>query len=155
MTIVPMTAAHLEQVTELERICFPEDPWSRKLFEESLADSNTTGLVARRMDGTVVGYIICTAILDEGNVDNIAVRPDCRGQGIASSLLAAFRRFGLEHGLTAIFLEVRPSNRNAVRLYEKFGYIEVGRRKNYYLDPKEDAIIMRLELTNGTENPDP
>ena len=147
-TITPMTPSHLDQVAELEKICFPEDPWSRKLFEESLEDPNTTDLVAQSTEGTVLGYISFTAILDEGDVNNIAVCPDCRRLGIASSLLEAFHQYGREHGLTCLFLEVRPSNRNAVRLYQKFGYVEVGRRKNYYLSPKEDAIIMRLELTN-------
>ena len=74
----------------------------------------------------------------------------CRGQGIASALLEAFHRYGREHGLACLLLEVRPSNRKAVALYQKFGYTEAGRRKNYYLSPKEDAIIMRLELAPCT-----
>lgn len=152
--ITPMAPSHLEQVEEIEKACFP-DPWSRKIFEEALAEPNTTNLVALGADRTVLGYMSFTAILDEGDVNNIAVRLDCRGQGVASSLMEAFLRYGQEHGLSFLLLEVRPSNRSAVALYEKFGYIEVGRRKNYYLAPKEDAIIMRLELTNGTENPDP
>lgn len=152
--ITPMTSSHLDQVEEIEQICFA-DPWSRQIIEETLADTNTTNLVAQAPDGAVLGYISFTAILDEGDVNDIAVRPDCRRRGVASSLLRACHQHGQEHGLARLFLEVRPSNRNAVTLYEKFGYIKTGLRKNYYLSPKEDAIIMRLELANGAEHTDP
>lgn len=145
--IVPMTAAHLDAVAELEKICFPEDPWSRRLFEEALENENTTSLLALAEDGRVLGYLLFTSVLDEGGVDNIAVAPTARRQGIASALLEEFHRYGREHGLANLFLEVRPSNMGAAALYEKLGYREVGRRKNYYLNPKEDAIIMKMELT--------
>ena len=98
-------------------------------------------------DGRVLGYLFFTAVLDEGGVDNIAVHPEARRQGIASALLDTFHRYGREHGLVSLFLEVRASNQNAFSLYDKLGYREVGRRKNYYLAPKEDAIIMKLELS--------
>lgn len=148
--IIPMTAAHLDAVSGLEKICFPEDPWSRRLFEEALVNENTTSLLALAEDGSVLGYLLFTAVLDEGGVDNIAVAPAARRQGIASALLEEFRRYGREHGLVNLFLEVRPSNTGAAALYEKLGYREVGRRKNYYLDPKEDAIIMKMELMTCT-----
>ena len=147
--IVPLTAVHLDQVEEIEKICF-DDPWSRKIFEESLAAENTAALAAQAEDGTISGYIFFTAILDEGGVDNIAVLPSARRQGVASALLEEFHSYGRAHGLTNLFLEVRPSNAGAAALYRKMGYKEVGRRKNYYLDPKEDAIIMKLELTPCT-----
>ena len=152
--ITPMKSHHLDQVEEIEKACFP-DPWSRKIIEGTLAEPNTTCLAAQAPDGAILGYIVFTAILDEGSLDNIAVRPDCRGRGVASSLLEAFHRYGKTHGLTTLFLEVRPSNQNALRLYRKFGYTVAGRRKNYYLAPREDALIMRLELTHETENTDP
>ena len=149
-----MTSSHLDQVVEIETACF-NDPWSRRLFEDALVEQNTTNLAAVDPDGSVLGYISFTAILDEGGINNIAVHPACRGRGIASSLLEAFHQYGHQHGLAYLLLEVRPSNHNALSLYEKFGYREVGRRKGYYLSPKEDAIIMRLELTNESENTDP
>ena len=145
-----MEPAHLDQVAELEKICFPEDPWSRRLIEEALACENTVSLLALAEDGGVLGYLFFTTVLDEGGVDNMAARPAARRQGIASALLDAFRRYGREHGLGSLFLDVRPSNQEALALYEKLGYREVGRRKNYYLVPKEDAIIMKLELTPCT-----
>ena len=83
-------------------------------------------------------------------VDNIAVRPEARRLGIGSALLEAFHDYGKARGLAFLLLEVRPSNQGAVTLYRKMGYKEVGRRKNYYLDPKEDAIIMKLELAACT-----
>ena len=147
--IVPLTPALLDQVEEIEKICF-DDPWSRKILEESLAAENTAALAALAEDGAVSGYIFFTAILDEGGVDNIAVLPAARRQGVASALLEAFHSYGRTHGLTNLFLEVRPSNAGAAALYRKMGYKEVGRRKNYYLDPKEDAIIMKLELAPCT-----
>lgn len=147
--ITPMTSSHLDQVEVIEKICF-DDPWSRRIFEESLVEPNTTNLIAQDPAGSVLGYISFTAILDEGGVNNIAVHPACQRQGVASSLLEAFRRYGRDHGLAYLLLEVRPSNQTAIALYEKSGYMEAGRRKNYYLNPKEDAIIMRLELTPCT-----
>ncbi len=147
--IVPLAASHLDQVEEIERICF-DDPWSRKIFEDSLSTENTAALAAQAEDGTIAGYIFFTAILDEGSVDNIAVLPSERRQGVASALLEAFHGCARTRGLTDLFLEVRPSNEGAAALYRKAGYQEVGRRKNYYLDPREDAIIMKLELTPCT-----
>ena len=148
--IIPMTEAHLDAVAALEKLCFPEDPWSRRLFEEALANGNTSSLLALAEGGRILGYLLFTAILDEGSVDNIAVAPEARRLGVASALLEAFHHYGRENGLTGLFLEVRASNEGAAALYRKLGYREAGRRKNYYLSPKEDAIIMKLELTTCT-----
>lgn len=144
--IVPMTAGHLDQVVEIENACF-DDPWSRRIFEESLANENSSALAAVDEAGGVLGYIFFTTVLDEGGVDNIAVSPAARRKGIGEALMNAFHRRGREMGLRFLLLEVRPSNLGAAALYRKLGYQEVGRRKNYYLAPKEDAIIMRMELT--------
>ena len=144
--IVPMTAAHLDQVEELERACFPEDPWSRRLFEEVLEGETSAALIAQAEDGRLLGYLVFTVVLDEGSVDNIAVWQGARQQGIATALLETLHYFARQWGLSFLSLEVRPSNMGAAALYKKMGYQEVGRRKNYYLNPKEDAIIMRWEL---------
>lgn len=145
--IVPMTADHLDQVEALERDCFPEDPWSRGLFEEVLAGDASSALIARAEDGKLLGYLVFSVVLDEGNIDNIAVWQKARRQGIATALLETLHYFARQWGLAFLTLEVRPSNTGAVAFYRKMGYREVGRRKNYYLAPKEDAVIMRLELT--------
>lgn len=144
--IVPMTGEHLAQVKAIERACFP-DPWSDQVFADSLASEDTTALTALSGDGAVLGYLFSTAVLDEGGVDNIAVLPEARRQGVASALLDAFHAYGRSRGLRQVFLEVRPSNLGALALYGKKGYQEAGRRKNYYLRPREDAILMKLELT--------
>lgn len=152
--IVPMERSHLDQVEALERLCFPEDPWSRQIFEEALADSAAVNLAAVGPEGAVLGYVNCTIILDEGDVGNVAVHPDCRRQGAASALLVAFRRIGEKRGLDHIMLMVRVSNAPARALYARHGYVDVGLRKNYYLHPREDAIYMRLELRNDKQNSD-
>ena len=105
--IVPMERGHLDQVEALERLCFPEDPWSRQIFEEALTDGSAVNLAALGPEGTVLGYVNCTIVLDEGDVGNVAVHPDWRRQGAASALLDAFRRIGEERGLDHIMLMVR------------------------------------------------
>lgn len=148
--IVPMTAAHLSAVTALERLCFPSDPWSELLFRTALDNPRTAVLLAQGEDGAILGYAVLTTVLDEGNLDNIAVSPEARRQGVAGALLGALTGFGQEH-LSALMLEVRSSNAPAIALYEKHGFSAVGRRKNYYDAPKEDAILMTLEFDYGTE----
>ena len=148
--IMPMEPDHLDQVTALEKICVPEDPWSRRVFEDSLANESSAALLARTQEGELLGYIFFTVVLDEGSVDNIAVAPAARRQGIAEALMNACHQLARQRGAAFLLLEVRPSNRSAAALYEKLGYREIGRRKDYYDAPKEDAIVMRLELTTCT-----
>ena len=145
-TIVPMNTSHIPQVGEIERACFP-DPWSKKLLEDLLAEEHALTLAAVAGDGAVLGYVSLSWVLDEGYINNVAVRPDCRRMGIATALLEALRRQGLEKGLSFLTLEVRESNRGARALYAGLGFAEAGQRRGYYLHPKEDAIIMTLEFT--------
>ena len=84
-----------------------------------------------------------STVLDEGNLDNIAVAPAYRRQGVADALLSVVTGFGREH-LSRLMLEVRASNAPAIALYEKYGFAAVGRRKNYYDAPREDAVLMTL-----------
>ena len=143
--IVPMTAAHLPQIAALEKVCFPADPWSEELFRTALESPHTNLLLAQGEDGAVLGYAVLSAVLDEGNLDNIAVAPHCRRRGVADALLSALTDLGRGH-LSVLMLEVRASNLPAIALYEKHGFVPVGRRKNYYDAPREDAILMTLEL---------
>ena len=146
--IIAMTAAHLPAVAALEKVCFPTDPWSEALFRAALDNPRVCPLLVRGEDGSILGYAVLSAVLDEGNLDNIAVAPYARRQGIADTLLSALTAFGREH-LACLMLEVRASNVPAIALYEKHGFIAVGRRKNYYDAPREDAILMTL--TFGSE----
>jgi len=148
--LVPMDRSHIHEIAQIERECF-SDPWSEAALEEELYNPLASFIVAQRPDGAVLGYAGLHAVLDEGYIANIAVREDYRGQGIADDLLDVFVRFGREK-LAFLTLEVRPSNEPAIQLYYKHGFAQVGRRKDYYRDPKEDALIMTLEFDKPEEN---
>ena len=137
---VPMDRSHLGQIAQLERECF-SSPWSEEMLAQELYNDNASYVVAQGEDGTVLGYAGLQVVLDEGYIDNVAVRPDCRRQGIASALLGAFERFAQAH-LAFLTLEVRASNTPAIALYEAHGFVREGVRKNYYTNPREDAVIM-------------
>lgn len=141
--IIPMTTEDLPAVAALEKTCFPADPWSEALFRDALDNPAVVILLAEGEDGAVLGYAVLSVVLDEGNLDNIAVAPDCRRRGVADALLGAITGFGREH-LSVLMLEVRASNAPAIALYEKHGFVAVGRRKNYYDAPREDAVLMNL-----------
>lgn len=140
-----MAQCHIAQVAELEKICFA-DPWSEKSIASELENPLSYWLVA--LEGsTVAGYAGSQTVLGETDMMNVAVRPEFRRQGIAEALILA-----LIDGLKArqshcLTLEVRDSNAPARALYEKLGFLEVGRRKNYYRNPGEDALILRKEWT--------
>lgn len=151
--IVPMTADHLDEVAELERICFSV-PWSRNMLAEELDNALSAFLVALDDDGRVVGYAGVQVVLDEGYITNVAVRPECRRQGIAGKLLQVFLDFAQANHLAFLTLEVRASNYDAIALYGSRGFRSAGRRKNYYEHPKEDAIIMTKEFQHGIEDAD-
>ena len=141
--IVPATEAHLPKIAALEKICFPADPWSEELFQAALDGPATSILLAEGEAGSILGYTVLSVILDEGNLDNIAVAPEARRRGVADALLSVLTGFGRDN-LAVLMLEVRASNAPAIALYEKHGFAAVGRRKNYYEAPKEDAVLMTL-----------
>lgn len=149
--IVPMNGDHLDEVAELERLCFP-DPWSRNMLKEELENDLAAFLVALDEQGTVVGYAGLQVVLDEGYILNVAVRPDCRRQGVAGQLLNVFLNFAKGNQLAFLTLEVRASNYAAIALYGSRGFRGMGRRKNYYEHPREDAVIMTLDLTGEQED---
>ena len=148
--IVPMNGDHLDEVAALERACFP-DPWSRNMLKEELENDLAAFLVALDEQGTVAGYAGLQVVLDEGYILNVAVRPDCRRRGVAGRLLQVFLDFARGNHLAFLTLEVRASNYAAIALYGSRGFRGVGRRKNYYEHPREDAVIMTLDLTGEKE----
>lgn len=148
--IVPMTAEHLDEAAALERVCF-SDPWSRNMLAEELNNDLSAFLAALDGEGRLAGYAGLQVILDEGTITNVAVRPDCRRQGVAGKLLQVFLDFARANRLAFLTLEVRASNYGAIALYGGRGFRTVGRRKNYYEHPREDALIMTLELSAGRE----
>ena len=141
--VVPMDRSHIPAIAALERECFSR-PWSEAALSEELYNDTACFLVAEGEDGTVLGYAGLHVILDEGYIDNVAVDPKYRRQGVADALLDVFCRFGAEK-LAFLTLEVRESNTPAIALYEKHGFYQVGRRKDYYDDPREDALLLTRE----------
>ena len=143
MIIEKMNATHVPQIAELEKLCF-SDPWSEKSIETELSCRLSVWLVA--LEGEqVVGYVGSQTVIDESDMMNIAVHPDFRRRGIAEALVAELEAALRQRGSRALTLEVRDSNAPAIALYEKLGFARVGLRKNYYRNPKEDALILRKE----------
>ena len=142
INIVPMNADHLEELEKLERICFSR-PWSRKMLSEELENDCAAFLVAEEPEtNRVLGYAGVLVMADEGYITNVAVFPEYRRQGIAAQIIKVFCDFAQGNHLAFLTLEVRPTNTAAIELYRSFGFEEVGRRKNYYDLPKEDALIL-------------
>jgi len=139
-----MEHTHLAAVAAIERACFSA-PWSEKMLAEELHHDNVYYLVAEGEGGIVLGYAGLQTVLDEGYITNIAVDPARRRRGTADALVTALCRFGREK-LAFLTLEVRESNKAAAALYKKHGFNAVGRRKNYYNHPVEDAILMTLRF---------
>ena len=145
--IVPMAAEHLDRLEQLERMCFSR-PWSKKMLAEELDNQCAAFLVAVEPETEkAVGYAGLLVVADEGYITNVAVDPPCRRQGVAAQLLQVFDNFAKGNHLAFLTLEVRPSNAAAIALYEGFGFREVGRRRNYYDLPKEDALILTKYYT--------
>lgn len=142
VNIVPMNADHLDELERLERICFSR-PWSRKMLAEELENACAAFLVAEEPEtGKILGYAGVLVMADEGYITNVAVFPEYRRQGIAAQIIKVFCDFAAGNHLAFLTLEVRPTNTAAIELYRSFGFEEVGRRKNYYDLPKEDALIL-------------
>ena len=150
--LVPMAAEHLEQIAALEEQCF-STPWTVDMLREELFNPAASYIVAEGGEGKVLGYAGVQVVLDEGYITNIAVDPDYRQQGVASALLDVFCRFGESH-LAFLTLEVRASNQAAIGLYMKHDFAQVGRRKNYYERPKEDASLMTREFYHDGQTAD-
>lgn len=131
-------------IAELEKRCF-SDPWSEKSIASEVHNPLAYWLVAED-GGEILGYIGSQSVLDAADVMNLAVSPDHRRKGIGEKLIKALTRHLQENGVIALLLEVRVSNAPAIRLYEKLGFVQVGRRPRYYTNPREDALILRKEL---------
>ncbi|MCR5138019.1 MAG: ribosomal protein S18-alanine N-acetyltransferase [Oscillospiraceae bacterium] len=139
-----MTGEDLKRLCEIEQACFAHPLTEEQL--RSLAGNGTVLLVTARADRRIAGYVWAQTVLDEGYIGNVAVLPAFRRMGIADGLMQALAGAARERGLSFLTLEVRASNLPAIALYEKNGYVPAGRRRNYYADPKEDAILMTLNF---------
>ena len=142
--IISMNESHVGSIAQLEKLCF-SDPWSENSIATELNSRLSYWLVAVE-DGEVVGYIGSQSVLGESDMMNVAVHPDHRRKGIAQSLVQTLSMDLKERNNVCLTLEVRASNESAIALYEKLGFQQVGLRKNYYRNPKEDARILRKSL---------
>ena len=140
-----MTADHVVSVAELEKICFGTEAWSEKSVASELTNALSLWLVAMEED-KVAGYVGSQTVMDETDMMNVAVHPDHRRKGIAEALVLSLAEALKEKGSHCLTLEVRASNAPAIGLYEKLGFQQIGLRKNYYRNPKEDARILRMEF---------
>ncbi len=138
-----MKESDLEEILAIEKRSFA-DPWSKKLFRETLAFPDSANFVVQDPTGAIVGYINFYVIAHEAHMLNLAVHPGWRKRGTATQLLAHsigyLKHLRAEH----FYLEVRESNRDAISLYRKFGFEVIGKRKRYYVETNEDALVMRL-----------
>ena len=143
MKIIPMNESHVAQVAALEKQCF-SDPWSENSVASELENPLSLWLIAEE-DGAVCGYVGSQTVLDETDMMNIAVHPDCRRKGIAAALITELVSRLKARGSRALRLEVRESNFSAIALYKAMGFTQLGLRKNYYRNPKENALILGKE----------
>ena len=143
MTIERMKEGHVAAVAELEKLCFA-DPWSEKSIASELNNPLALWLVAVE-DGSLCGYIGSQSVMGESDMMNVAVHPDHRRKGVGEMLVLALCE-ALSKENASLALEVRASNAPAIALYEKLGFAQVGLRKNYYRNPKEDALILKKKI---------
>ena len=146
--------AHLEGCAALEKLCFRE-PWSAHSLELLCTDGIgvgflCTGSIPPGGGQGVVAYGGMMVAVDEGQITNIAVHPGCRRKGYGQAVLTALIRYAKSAHLASVTLEVRPSNQAALALYRHSGFSEVGRRKNFYTKPTEDAPVSYTHLTLPT-----
>ena len=144
MRIEKMTSGQLDDVYIIETECFSH-PWSKQSLEEELNNETSLFLVAKE-ENEVIGYIGMSIVIDEGYIFNVAVREKYRNKGVATALINELVTYGKKNNFSFISLEVRESNLPAISLYSKFGFIKAGERKDYYSNPKENAILLTKYL---------
>ena len=143
MEYILMDPSHVQQIAELEKVCF-SDPWSVHSISGELNNPLSLWVVATD-NHKVVGYVGSQSVLGWSDMMNLAVDPAYRKQGIGRMLVNELIRRLKTNQVTCLTLEVRVSNLPAVNLYRSLGFVEVGRRPGYYHNPKEDALILRKE----------
>lgn len=150
MNIRLMTEEDVDSVVQIEQQLFSK-PWTKQDFMNSMSDRHNIYVVAEDEKQEVIGYCGIWGVLDEGQITNVAVRPDAQGQGIGYEMLSELLRIGKNEGLQQYTLEVRVSNSRAISLYKRLGFEEEGIRKNFYEKPVEDGIIMWLRESEELE----
>lgn len=144
MEIRNMTESDLEQVCKIEQETFSE-PWSYDDFNDAIKNENNRYLVAER-SGEIAGYCGYFGVAGEGYIYNVAVKKEYRRQHIGVAMLKELIQQGMNHDIERFTLEVRISNTSAVSLYQSLGFESAGIRKDFYNKPREDAVIMWLNM---------
>ena len=143
MEYVRLNETHVEAIAQLEKICF-SDPWSEASIGSEVKNPLSLWLVAID-DNKLAGYVGSQSVLGWADMMNLAVAPEYRRLGIGEKLVTELIEKLKENQVTCLTLEVRISNEPAIKLYTKLGFAEVGRRRGYYHNPREDALILRKE----------
>jgi ribosomal-protein-alanine N-acetyltransferase len=149
--IFEMSFDDLDDVCRIENETF-SDPWPRAAFEDDMRSELTYCPVAKLASGELVGYANLMIFADEAHLTNIAVAPQRRRSGIGRFMMDHLIEKATSAGCHAMFLDVRASNDSAISLYRRYNFNELYRRKRYYCNPPEDAIVMVLPL--GERNSD-
>lgn len=136
-----MTLNDIDTVASIEEATFPT-PWSRDSFRQELERNVAARYLVAEKDGRVIGYAGAWIILDESHITNIAIEESCRGHGYGRALTAALMQYLSNLGASYATLEVRRSNLRAQNLYQSLGFVQLGVRKRYYEDNREDALLM-------------
>ena len=148
MVVRMASICDLDALFDLETICLGEDPWSRDSLKDSLQDPACPCFVAEE-EGVVVGYVLGRLIPNEAEIYRVATLPHMRRRGVGRGLIDTVLADGQEQGCDTYFLEVRASNTGARGLYTACHFEELGVRRGYYRNPKEDGIMMRLICEEG------
>lgn len=142
VTVRLMAASDVPALAQMEQEIFSM-PWSEQNFADLLTRDYCLYLVAEKAD-EIVGFAGLTKLDNEGDIDKVMVREDCRGEGVSSILMEYLLEEGRKRGIEAFTLEVRAGNAPAIGLYTKFGFVSEGIRPRFYDKPVEDALIMWL-----------
>lgn len=154
--IRPMIDPDIPQMAEIEKLVFPT-PWSEHAFRSELSDNALAVyliLVPEEEPDKVIGYGGMWQIFDEAHITNVAIHPDHQGKKLGRFLIHAMIQWAWSNQMSHMTLEVRPSNKPAIALYEAAGFRSVGRRPGYYEDNGEDAIVMWLHRKKEEEEQD-
>lgn len=141
VTLEPMTVQDIPRVLEIERESF-RTPWPTDAYTHELKENRLATYIVARVEDRLVGYAGMWVILDEAHITTIAVEPPLRGQRVGERLLVGLIEAAMERGARWMTLEVRKSNLAAQTLYRKYAFREIGTRKAYYSDNREDAVVM-------------
>ncbi len=151
ISVKPFDESDIEEAVKLEKECF-SSPWSKNGFKCAIEEGLSYFICARNENGDFLGYAGMYSAADEGYIYNIAVRTKYRSNGVGTALLKKLLEYAGGRGLSFLSLEVRKSNINAIKFYEKLRFKELGIRKDFYDFPKEDAVIMSYYFDKKAEN---